>query len=47
MLFRSDVSAFLTAFSVMDAQADLAVPFGVYDFSDVAAFLAAFGAGCP
>ena len=27
--------------------ADLAMPFGVLDFSDVVAFLGAFGAGCP
>ncbi len=29
------------------SQADLAPPFGVHDFSDVLAFLTAFGAGCP
>ncbi|MFI4897097.1 MAG: GC-type dockerin domain-anchored protein [Phycisphaerales bacterium JB059] len=43
----SDVTAFLVAFSSMDAAADLASPEGVFDFSDVVAFLAAFGAGCP
>ncbi len=29
------------------SEADLALPFGVLDFSDVLAFLSAFGAGCP
>ncbi len=43
----SDVSAFLTAFALMDPSADLAAPFGVHDFSDISAYLTIFGAGCP
>jgi len=31
----------------MDAAADLAAPFGTFDFTDVVAFLSAFGSGCP
>ncbi len=43
----SDVTAFLVAFSNMEAAADLALPIGQWDFSDVTAFLGLFGAGCP
>jgi len=38
---------FLTSVDVGSCPADLAEPFGVLDFSDVFAFLVAFGAGCP
>ena len=37
----------LAAFDAMDPSADLAAPLGAFDFSDVVAFLSAFGAGCP
>ncbi len=43
----SDISAFLTAFTNMDAEADLAAPFGQWDFSDISAFLTLFSGGCP
>ncbi len=43
----SDVTAFLVAFSNMEAAADLAAPTGQWDFSDVVAFLGLFAAGCP
>ncbi len=43
----SDISAFLTAFTNMEAEADLAAPLGQWDFSDVSAFLSLFSAGCP
>lgn len=41
-----DVSAFLAAFSSMDAAADFDEN-GSFNFFDVSAFLAAFSAGCP
>ena len=41
-----DVSAFLTAFSSMDAAADMNSD-GVYDFFDVSEFLSIFSDGCP
>ncbi len=43
----SDGVGCLSAFGTMDSAADLAPPTGVFDFSDVLAFLTAFGAGCP
>ncbi len=42
----SDISAFLTAFTSMEAAADLAAPMGQFDFSDVSAFLTLFAGGC-
>lgn len=41
-----DVSAFLTAYNMMDPVADFNGD-GMHDFFDVSAFLSAFGAGCP
>ena len=41
-----DVSAFLSAFSNMDAAADFNGD-GQFNFFDVSAFLTAFAAGCP
>ena len=42
------LGAFLVEGFMADAcPADLAEPYGEFDFSDVSAFLAAFGAGCP
>jgi len=41
-----DVSAFLTAFAMMDPVADFTGE-GDFDFFDVSAFLTAFAAGCP
>lgn len=41
-----DVSAFLTAFSIMDVAADINED-GLFNFFDVSTFLAAFAAGCP
>lgn len=41
-----DISAFLSAFSAMDASADLTGD-GSFDFFDISAFLGAFGEGCP
>jgi len=41
-----DVSAFLSAFSKMNAQADFNND-GVFNFFDVSAFLSAFAVGCP
>ncbi len=38
---------FMTSVDVGNCPADLAAPFGVLNFDDVIAFLAAFGAGCP
>ncbi|MEZ6242786.1 MAG: hypothetical protein R3B57_07055 [Phycisphaerales bacterium] len=38
---------FLTSVEVGGCSADLATPYGILDFSDVLAFLTAFGAGCP
>ncbi len=41
-----DVSAFLTAFGLMDPIADFS-PDGSFDFFDISAFLYAFSTGCP
>lgn len=41
-----DVSAFMSAFSASDPDADLNND-GVFNFFDVSSFLGAFGAGCP
>lgn len=41
-----DVSAFLTAFNMMDPSADFS-PDGVFNFFDVSVFLQEFAAGCP
>ncbi|MFK7759485.1 MAG: GC-type dockerin domain-anchored protein [Phycisphaerales bacterium] len=41
-----DVSAFLSAFGVMDPSADFTGE-GQFNFLDVSAFLSAFAAGCP
>ncbi len=43
----SDITAFLVAFTNMEAAADLALPIGQWDFTDVTTFLGLFGAGCP
>ena len=42
-----DVSAFLSAYTSMDASADFAAPIGEFNFFDVSAFLEHFGSGCP
>jgi len=41
-----DISAFLTAFTMMDPIADFS-PDGMFDFFDVSAFLNALSMGCP
>jgi hypothetical protein len=42
-----DFTQFLTWFESTDPQADLAAPFGSFDFFDISAYLAAYHAGCP
>lgn len=42
-----DVSGFIDLFNDRDTGADLAEPFGVFNFFDLDAFLDFFGAGCP
>lgn len=41
-----DVTAFISAFSANDVQADLAAPAGVLNFADVAAFLGQYNSAC-
>ncbi|MEZ6242169.1 MAG: GC-type dockerin domain-anchored protein [Phycisphaerales bacterium] len=42
-----DVLEFITLFIQMNPSTDLAPPFGVWDYSDVLAFMVTFAAGCP
>ena len=44
--FNGDVSAFLVAYGNQDPAADF-FPDGLFNFTDVSLFLAAYGAGCP
>jgi hypothetical protein len=46
MLNFLDVSAYLTAFGMMDPAADFTGD-GLFNFLDVSSFLSAFGMGCP
>lgn len=41
-----DVTAFISAFSANDVQADLAAPAGVLNFADIAAFLGQYNSSC-
>ena len=43
----ADVTTFLALFHQRDADADLAEPFGVFNFFDVANYLGSYNAGCP
>lgn len=42
-----DILEFLALFVQMNPSTDLAPPFGVWDYSDILAFMFAFAAGCP
>ncbi len=42
-----DILRFLELFVMMDPSTDLAPQFGVWDYSDVLAFMIVFAAGCP
>ncbi len=42
-----DILEFIQLFVQMHPSADLAVPFGVWDYSDILAFMVIFAAGCP
>ncbi|RMH26546.1 MAG: hypothetical protein D6692_09010 [Planctomycetota bacterium] len=42
-----DVSLFIEWYNTRDARSDLAAPFGVWNFFDVAEYIAMFAAGCP
>tara|TARA_R110000782_G_scaffold19101_4_gene52005 strand:- start:18636 stop:19913 length:1278 start_codon:yes stop_codon:yes gene_type:complete len=42
-----DIADFITLYLAMDPAADIAAPFGAWDFFDVSAYLASFSAGCP
>ncbi|MEZ6242527.1 MAG: alpha/beta hydrolase [Phycisphaerales bacterium] len=43
----ADVVFFLNDFAAQKPSADFALPIGLWDFSDVVAFLVAFASGCP
>ncbi|MEZ6244057.1 MAG: VCBS repeat-containing protein [Phycisphaerales bacterium] len=47
LLDYSDVLAFIVAFATGDPGADLAEPFGSFNFLDVFVFLGEFASGCP
>jgi hypothetical protein len=42
-----DVTAYLALYLAQDREADLALPFGAFNFLDIAAFLDHYNAGCP
>lgn len=42
-----DVTEFLASFNARNPEADLAEPIGVFNFFDLAAFIAAYNQGCP
>ena len=42
-----DLSAFIALFNAGDPAADLAAPFGAFNFFDVAEYIAQFNSGCP
>lgn len=46
-LDTNDLAAFLTAYGASDAGADLAEPFGVWNFFDVGVYLSRYREGCP
>lgn len=42
-----DLSLFIVAFNNQDVAADLAAPFGVWNFFDISAYIGSFNSGCP
>jgi hypothetical protein len=41
------MAAFLAAFNAQDPAADLAAPFGEFNFFDIGRYVNLFNAGCP